>query len=228
MSKKKIVTLITILVLSIAVAVPSIVSAAETTSSARPGSITAYFQELIQGLVDSGKLSQTDADATLASLDMKIAELKANRPERSDQVRFYAGGLDLAEVASILGITEDQLKEQLSVDTTLWKIASQNGKLDALKEAIVEKAQSTLAKQVAYGKMTSEEADAALAELKGKVAAITADSEDAAIGFFGGHSGKGGRGHHSDLNGRIRGDRSGADIDETADSIDEAMPIPDV
>jgi len=195
MSKKRIATLITILILSVAVAVPSIVSAAESTASTRPGSITAYFKELLQGLVDSGKLSQTDADATLSSLDERIAEMKENRPEKSD-VRMGVGrlgNLDTTEVATVLGLTEDQLKEQLAAGTTLWKIAGDAGKLDALKTAIIEKAQTRLAEWVTDGRMTQQEADESLSALKEKVAAITADTTETEPGDLVGHDRRGGR-----------------------------------
>ena len=195
MSKKRIATLITILVLSVAVAVPSIVSAAESTASTRPGSITSYFKELLQGLVDSGKLSQTDADATLNSLDEKIAEMKENRPEKSDG-RFgvgRVGNLDLTEVASVIGLTEDQLKEQLAAGATLWKIAGNAGKLDALKTAIIEKAQARLGEWVTDGRMTQQEADESLSALKEKVAAITADTTETDSGDLVGHDRRAGR-----------------------------------
>lgn len=225
MSKKKIATLVTILVLSIAVAVPSIVSAAETDTSTRPGSITTYFKELIQGLVDNGKLSQSDADATLSSLDAKVAQFKANRPDKANgRIGIGpAGNLNRAEVATILGLTEDQLKEQLSTDTTLWKIAADAGKLDALKTAIIEKAQTGLAERVTEGRMTQEDADAALAELKEKVAAITADSEDQALGFLGGH---GGPGRNGDFGGRTKGDRSKTPGSVTEGSTDTTTTAP--
>lgn len=211
MKKKHIATVVTLLILSIAVAVPTIVSAAGSTATSRPGSLTATFKELIQGLVDTGKLAQADADATLTALDAKVAELKANRPDKAGIGRL--GGLDLSEVATILGITEDQLKEKLTADTTLWKIASEAGKLDALKSAIVTQAEARLKEQVTAGRLTQAEADSQLAALKEKVAAITADTTDAnlGVGFADGRKGRGGPGSRM-----TDGDGDAATTDGTA------------
>jgi len=210
MKKKHIAIVVTLLILSVAVAVPTIVSAAGSTATSRPGSLTATFKELIQGLVDTGKLAQADADATLTALDAKAAELKANRPDKAGFGRL--GGLDLSEVATILGLTEDQLKEKLTTDTTLWKIASEAGKLDALKSAIVTQAEARLKEQVTAGRLTQTEADTQLTTLKEKVAAITADTTYADLGlaFADGRKGRGGAG------GRMAGgDADAANADGT-------------
>lgn len=211
MKKKHIATVVTLLILSVAVAVPTIVSAAGSTATSRPGSLTATFKELIQGLVDTGKLAQADADATLTALDAKAAELKANRPDKAGIGRL--GGLDLSEVATLLGLTEDQLKEKLTADTTLWKIASEAGKLDALKSAIVARAETRLKEQVTAGRLTQAEADTQLASLKDKVAAITADTTDADLGpgFADGRKGRGGPGSRT-----ADGDGDAATTDGTA------------
>lgn len=193
--KKKIAIVLTLLVLSVAIAVPSIVSAAESAGTTRSGSMVTYFKSLIQGLVDDKKLAQADAAAVISELDAKAAELEANRPEKGSRLSDgRMSGLDMAEVASVIGVTEDQLKEKMTAGSTLWKIAADAGKLDALKAAIIAKTREKLAAQVTDGKLTQAQADERLAALKTKVEAITADSTQNDLGAFGG--GRGGRGGH--------------------------------
>lgn len=190
--KKKITIIMTLLILSIAIAVPAIVSADTTTVADRPDSLLAYCQQLIEQLVADKKLDQADADAVIADLTAKEAEWQADRPARGMNPNAFAG-MAASDLAALLGITEEDLTTQLTEGKTLWQIADAAGKLDELKAAIIKQADDRLAEQVTAGDLTAEEAKTRLDEFTAKVEAITADSDDHALGYFGRGSGRGGR-----------------------------------
>ncbi len=94
--------------------------------------------------------------------------------------------------AGYLGLTKQQLAEQLAAGKTLAQIAAaQSGKsVDGLKAAIKAEAKSDVDADVAAGRVTPAERDAFLADLDARVTAFV----DRA-GFPAGH-GPGGRWHH--------------------------------
>lgn len=197
--KKKGAIILTILALSVAIAIPAVVSAAGITTD-RPSALLTYCQELIQGLVDGGKLAQADADTAIGALDTKAAEIESNRDKQKGlNSAGHLGGLSQAAIASIIGVSEDKIESQLADGVTIWKIASDAGKLDALKTAILDQAKKQLADLVTNGKLTQTESYTQLAELQTKVEALTADSTQSDLAFLGGHRGghgfqNGGRG----------------------------------
>ena len=190
--KKKIAIIMTLLILSIAIAVPAIVSADTTDIADRPGGLLAYCQQLIEQLVTDKKLARADADDVIADLTAKEAEWQAGRPARGMNPKALAG-MAASDVATLLGITEEDLTTQLTEGKTLWQIADSAGKLDELKAAMIKKADDRLTEQVTAGDLTADEAKTRLDEFTAKVEAITADSDDHVLGFIGRDGGRGGR-----------------------------------
>ena len=75
-------------------------------------------------------------------------------------------GVDQAGVASFLGIDAATLRTELETKS-LATVATENGKtVDELKSFLTSEAQTKLADAVTAGKMTQEQADAALAALQ--------------------------------------------------------------
>lgn len=204
--KKKVVIVSTILVLVIALAVPMLVSAAaSTTDTARgPAALLDYCKGLIQQLVTDKKLSQSDADSVMASLESKQAELQANHRGAMGHIGRL-GGLSLSELATTLGLSETDLQAKLQAGTTLWKVAADAGKLDALKTALIKQVTLQLDAMVQAGRLTADESKTRLADWTARINAITADSTGRDLPFFG-KGGRGGRGMH------------GADVDDDGDS----------
>ena len=196
--RKKIVIVSTILVLIVALAVPMIVSAAANpTGTVRgPAALLDYCKGLIQQLVTDKKLSQGDADSVIASLESKQAELQANRQGEARIGKL--GGLTFSELAATIGLSETDLQTKLQAGTTIWKIAADAGKLDALKAALIKKVTEQLDAMVQAGRLTADESKTRLTDLTAKINAITADSTQRGLPFFGmgGMGGRGGRGMH--------------------------------
>lgn len=133
----------------------------------------------IAAAVTAGRLSQGEADRVTASLEEHVTELvNSNIAPRVGPGRGFGfgfgherlfGGLDAA--ASYLGITEAQLRKELMSGKTLADVAEAKGKsVDGLVDALTADAKKRLEDAVAAGRVTKADADAALAEMKQRVA----------------------------------------------------------
>jgi len=137
----------------------------------------------IAAAVTAGRLSQGEADRLTASLEEHVTELvNSNIAPRVGPGRGFGfgfgfgfgherlfGGLDAA--ASYLGITEAQLRKELMSGKTLADVAEAKGKsVDGLVDALTADAKKRLEDAVAAGRVTKADADAALAEMKQRVA----------------------------------------------------------
>jgi hypothetical protein len=132
----------------------------------------------IAAAVTAGRLSQAEADRLTASLEEHVTELvNSNVAPRIGPGRGFGfgfgherlfGGLDAA--ASYLGMTEAQLRTELTSGRTLADVAKARGKsVDGLVDALTADAKKRLADAVAAGRITKADADAALAEMKQRV-----------------------------------------------------------
>lgn len=199
--KKKIIISLIVAVLTLAIAVP--VAAAAGVKATGSSSLLDYAKSLVQQLVTDKKLAQADADQVIASLDSKAQTLQAERQAMGGKGGI--GGVELTEAATALGMTEADLSAKLAQGTTIWKIASDAGKLDALKDALIKSISTRLDAMVTAGRLTKETAAQQLADATAKIKAITQDSTESLRGLavfdMGGKGGmRGGPG---------RGDRSG-------------------
>jgi hypothetical protein len=198
--KKKIAIIMAILVLTVALAVPMMVSAATSTTAKGPAALLTYCKELVQKLVTDKKLAQADADGVIAALTAKEAAIAADRPAKGARPESLSR-LTTSELAAVIGITEADLQTKMTAGSTIWKIAADAGKLDALKTALIKKVTDQLAAQVTAGSLTAEQSKVKLADYTAKIQAITADSDAHALAFMGlgerggkgGHRGPGGR-----------------------------------
>jgi hypothetical protein len=159
---------------SVAAAVTTPVDTANTTDTAadtatRPDH-AARLQEVLQPLVDDNTITQAQADAVIAALE-------AARPEGGRGGHGHGGpggrggrGAHLETVATVLGISVEDLRTGLVDGQTIAEIATANGKTaEEVVDALVAEATERIGQAVTDGKLTQEEADVKLAELDTKL-----------------------------------------------------------
>ena len=108
-------------------------------------------------------------------------------------------GKSLAKVASVLKLTEAELKSQLDAGKSLADVAkAQNVNVSAVIEVIVADVKAHIADEVASGEITQAQADAKLADVTTKVTDMVNSVRPADMG---GKGGRGGHGHGSHTHG---------------------------
>jgi hypothetical protein len=126
----------------------------------------ARLRENLQGLVDEGTLTTEQAD--------RVAEFMIeNRPDRGEGGPHFGGrhgrggpggiGAD-GEVAEFLGLTPEELREQLQAGATLESLLPAGSTVDELVAVIIDDLEEHLADGVEDGRLTQAEADEKLAE----------------------------------------------------------------
>lgn len=119
--------------------------------------------EALAPLVDDGTLTQEQADAVVERLEEAGAEARDRWGERGPRHRFP--GEAGQEVADLLGLTPEELREQLQGDATLADLAADAGvTTEALVDAMLSGMREHLAERVESGDITQEEADERLAQ----------------------------------------------------------------
>ncbi|MFM7123686.1 MAG: hypothetical protein ACKOXW_00175 [Actinomycetes bacterium] len=102
----------------------------------------------------------------------------------------------LANVATVLKLTEAELKAQLDSGKSLADVAkAQSVDVSAVIEVIVTDVKAHIADEVASGEITQAQADAKLAEVTTRVTEMVNSVRPAGMGE-GKHGGRGGRGGH--------------------------------
>lgn len=140
-----------------ALAVPTIATADETTSSTTADEQSAkpdpsrWVTDALAGLVDDGTLTQAQAD--------EVAQALADaRPEMGPHGDGRGPGLDVA--ATAIGIDADALRTELEAGKTIAEVAEANGvDVQTVTDAIVADMQSHLDAAVADGHLTQAQAD---------------------------------------------------------------------
>jgi hypothetical protein len=123
-----------------------------------------HLAEALAPLVADGTLTQEQADAVVARLKEAGAEAREKWGERGPR-RGIRGGLGNGEVSALLGLTPDELREQLKGDATLPDLAADAGVTpEALVDAMLSPMREHLAERVADGDITQEVADERLAQ----------------------------------------------------------------
>ena len=160
--------------------------------------IVADMKSHIADEVKSGEITQAQADTKLADVTAKATERVNNvRPARGEGMRGgpKGPGRNVAAIASVLKLTEAELKTQVESGKTLAQIATTQGvDVKLVVDAIVTDMKSHIAEEVASGELTQAQADAKLADATTKVTEMVNTVQPARGEGMQGH---GRRGHHN-------------------------------
>jgi polyhydroxyalkanoate synthesis regulator phasin len=160
----------------VAVAVPVLADTDGETS------VVDRIKSALSGLVDDGSITQEQADEVATTLS--DAGLGHGGDHHGDHI-------GLGTAAEALGMTEDELRTALEPDgTSLADVAADQGvDVDTLIDALVQAQQDRIAQAVEDGRLTQEQADERLADLRERVTERV-NSDAPAWG----HHGRGGHG----------------------------------
>lgn len=149
-------------------AAPAVSAAAISTVSAAPTDRVEIIANALAGLVEDGTLTQEQADAVAEALD---EQLPAHGPGGLGGPRGHGWALVKLDVAAEeLGLTEEELREQLRGGASLAEIAEDQGvDVDDLVNVIVEAAKKSLAAAVEDGRIDQERADELTANLEERI-----------------------------------------------------------
>lgn len=121
------------------------------------------IKDALAGLVKDGTLTQTQADKVATTLDSTLPQ----RPFGGHGMRM---GAALDEVASIIGISEDELRTQLQSGKTLAEVAKTKGiSQSTLVNKLVSAAKSRIADAVKAGRLTQAQADQITKDLQSRI-----------------------------------------------------------
>jgi len=152
--------------------------------------------------VKSGEITQAEADAKLADVTTKVTEM-VNSVRPGDMGGRGHGGpvKSLASVATVLKMTEAELKTQLDAGKSLADVAKAQGvNVQSVIDVIVAEVKAHIADEVKSGEITQAEADAKLADVTTKVTEMVNSVRPGDMGGRG-HGGRGGRGGHGHSHG---------------------------
>ena len=159
------------------------------------GVLVTDMQAHIAQEVASGKITQAQADTKLAGVTAKATErVNSVQPARGEGMRGgpKGPGKNVAAIASVLKLTEAELKTQVQSGKTLAQIATAQGvDVKLVVDAIVADMKSHIADEVKSGELTQAQADTKLAGVTAK-ATERVNSVQPARG-----EGNGPRGHHN-------------------------------
>lgn len=146
----------------------------------------ARLTEVLQPLVDAGTITQTQLEAVVTALQ-EAGPIGGGHGGR--------GGAHLDEVATALGMTDDELRTELQAGNSLAEIAAAEGvEVQTVIDTLIASATERINAKVADGTITQELADARLAEVTERVTAMV--NGEMPFGGRGGRGGPGGPGHH--------------------------------
>jgi hypothetical protein len=146
----------------LAVAVPALADPSSTNTAGV--SAVERIKSALSGLVSDGSISQEQADEVATTLD----EAGLGRGGHGGH---HGGRLDLAAAAAALDLTGAELRTALEADgATLASVAGQRGvAVDALVTALVDASEERIAAAVTDGRITQEQADERLADLRERI-----------------------------------------------------------
>lgn len=129
----------------------------------------AEAEDRLAQAVENGRLSQEDADARLADIGARLTEwLDVSPLENRIALQIVPGALQLA--AEQTGLTVAELRSELAGGATLGDVLAEHGVDEAaFVETLVERAAARLNVQVVDGRMTRQQADAALADIRARI-----------------------------------------------------------
>jgi hypothetical protein len=117
-----------------------------------------------------GRISQSQADDMLANLEPAIEIImnraRQERPSLPGQFEFRAGLNVVATVAESLGLTGQEIIQELRGGKTLNEIITEHGgDVEAIKQTLIDNATERINTEVAEGRLTQERADELLQNL---------------------------------------------------------------
>jgi hypothetical protein len=175
-------------------------TAAATADPAKPAVRVNPVDDALAKLVKDGTITQTQADAVKKAIqDARPAGVPGGRGHRGGMGGFgFADGKSVVDAAAkALGITSDDLTQQIMNGTTVAKIAeSKNVPLNTVVDAAVKEITTKIDAAVTAGNMTQAEAD----KIKANLTQTVTDFANGKMPFGKGgmpgmHGGKGGPGH---------------------------------
>ena len=144
--------------------------------------------------VKSSSVAALNTSATSSNVAQQVAGMRGGP---------HGGGKNIAAIASVLKMTEAELKTQVQSGKTLAQIATaQSVSVQSVINVLVADMQAHIAEEVASGEMTQAQADTKLAGLTAKVTEMVntvrpARGEGHGKGHGPGMQGHGQRGHHN-------------------------------
>ncbi|MCL2775179.1 MAG: hypothetical protein FWD71_17800 [Oscillospiraceae bacterium] len=162
--------------------------------------VLADYKTKLDDAVTAGKMTQDQADKQYASEQTKINSITADtsmpfggdsKMARGgmDMGMACMGGYDMATAASVMGITQDELKTQVqTANGNLFKVLEEAGKMDAYKAQVLANCKTKLDAAVTAGKMTQADADTEYAKMQTTVNNFSS-SNAPSMNFKGGQRG---------------------------------------
>lgn len=142
------------------------VAADQTGAQGAPADVAGRLQEVLKPLVDDGTLTQAQADKVIAAL--QAAGPMGGRHGRGDHGMSPQGHLDT--VATVLGLTVDEVRTAVQGGTTIAELATQHGSTaQAVIDALVAEVQAHFDAEVASGEHTQADADSRIADAKNHI-----------------------------------------------------------
>ncbi len=139
-----------------------------TTRDKLNSAFTQARNETADQMVKDGKLTQQQADKLKAQQGtgpLGFGFRGIDRAPRMKDGAFFLGGAQVQEaIAKALGITREELVNQLRSGKTLAELIK--GKEQAVKDAVVEAMKSQLDQAVKNGRLTQEQADQMLEKIR--------------------------------------------------------------
>jgi hypothetical protein len=138
------------------------------TPSALSDALKTALKNRVDAAVAAGRLTKEQGDALKARIEA------GDLPLAFGGFGLHHGGLghflELDAAADFLGLSESQLRDELSGGKTLAQIARDHGKsVDGLIDAMVAEAKEHLDDAVAAGRITRTQADSILSDLKQRI-----------------------------------------------------------
>ena len=176
------------------VAAPAVTAAAVSAASSAATDRVEVIANALAGLVEDGTLTQEQADRVAETLDEQLPARGLGGPGGLGHHGGVLLSLDVA--AEELGLTEDDLEEQLREGTALADIAEEQGvDVDDLVATLVDAAEAKLATALEEGRIDQDRADAISADLEDRIRTFV-DEGFRTPPMGRGHGGPGPRSHH--------------------------------
>jgi hypothetical protein len=188
-----------------------------TNDTADPtGDHTARLLEVLTPLVTDGTLTQEQLDKVVATLESAGPIGRPGGPGGQHGPGDHGGrggmGGGLDTVASVLGLTVDDVRTAVQGGQTIAQLAEANGSsAQAVIDALVAEVKAHFDAEVATGEHTQADADARIADATTRITDMVNNTPTAGPGGPGGFGGPGGRGpgHDGDRDGHGNGNGNG-------------------